>query len=110
MSAVSTVFMPASRAAWRMRVQSGPGVAAPAPNIIVPRDSGVTDSPVAPSGRVFITCCGPTGPLAPQCGGGRLAFGIDRAGRDRGEAEASLRARYEGPVLVHRPDGRRPFA
>src|SRR4051794_16188231 len=54
MSATSMALMPASRAAWTMRAQSASVVAPHAPNIIVPRHSGVTDRPDAPRARVGV--------------------------------------------------------
>src|SRR3954451_23516392 len=51
MSAVSTKLMPASRARWMMRIESSWSVLPQAPNIIVPRQSFETDTPVRPSGR-----------------------------------------------------------
>src|ERR1700754_918434 len=43
--------MPASRARWMMRVESSWSVLPQAPNIIVPRQSCETWTPVRPSGR-----------------------------------------------------------
>src|ERR1700754_1383089 len=43
--------MPASRARWMMRVESSWSVLPQAPNIIVPRQSFETWTPVRPSGR-----------------------------------------------------------
>src|SRR3954454_7047660 len=44
-------LMPASSAAWMMRMDSAWSVLPQAPNIIVPRQSGETWTPVRPSGR-----------------------------------------------------------
>src|SRR5215207_3016321 len=49
--ALSTKLMPASRAAWMMRTESSWSVLPQAPNIIVPRQSFETWTPVRPSGR-----------------------------------------------------------
>src|SRR3954465_5535377 len=46
--------MPASRARWMMRTESSWSVLPQAPNIIVPRQSGETWTPVRPSGRYSI--------------------------------------------------------
>src|SRR4051812_718963 len=51
MSAVSTKLTPASSARWMMRTESSWSVLPQAPNIIVPRHSGETWTPVRPSGR-----------------------------------------------------------
>src|SRR3954453_13666981 len=51
MSAVSTKLIPASRARWMMRMESSWSVLPQAPNIIVPRQSSETWTPVRPSGR-----------------------------------------------------------
>src|SRR5215218_1192408 len=51
MSAVSTKLMPASSARWMMRIESSWSVLPQAPNIIVPRQSFETWTPVRPSGR-----------------------------------------------------------
>ena len=50
--AVSTKLMPASSAAWMMRMASGSGVGPP--KFMVPRHSGETRTPVGPSGRYSI--------------------------------------------------------
>jgi hypothetical protein len=50
-SAVSTKLIPASRARWMMRIESSWSVLPQAPNIIVPRQSSETWTPVRPSGR-----------------------------------------------------------
>src|SRR3954454_22455252 len=51
MSAVSTKLMPASSARWMMRIESVWSVLPQAPNIIVPRQSFETWTPVRPRGR-----------------------------------------------------------
>src|SRR3954449_515604 len=50
-SAVSTKLTPASSARWMMRVESSRSSLPQGPNIIVPRHSGLTRTPVRPSGR-----------------------------------------------------------
>src|SRR3954470_4300227 len=50
-SAVSTKFTPASSAAWMTRMESSWSGLPQAPNIIVPRQSFETWTPVRPSGR-----------------------------------------------------------
>src|SRR3954467_451134 len=50
-SAVSTKLMPASSARWMIRIESSWSVLPHAPNIIAPRHSGLTFTPVRPSGR-----------------------------------------------------------
>src|SRR5687767_10284572 len=54
MSAVSTKLIPASSARWMMRTESSWSVLPQAPNIIVPRQSLETWTPVRPSGRCSI--------------------------------------------------------
>src|SRR3954468_8028125 len=44
-------LMPASRAAWMMRIDSSWSGSPQAPNIIAPRQSLLTETPVRPSGR-----------------------------------------------------------
>src|SRR3954469_2740328 len=51
-SAVSTKLMPASSARWMIRIESLWSVLPQAPNIIAPRQSGLTCTPVRPSGRI----------------------------------------------------------
>src|SRR3954470_18492046 len=51
MSAVSTKLMPASSARWMTRTESSWSGLPQAPNIIVPRQSFETWTPVRPSGR-----------------------------------------------------------
>src|SRR5215218_3939969 len=51
MSAVSTKLIPASSARWTMRIESSWSGLPQAPNIIVPRQSFETWTPVRPSGR-----------------------------------------------------------
>ena len=48
-SAVSTKLMPASSARWMIRIESAWSALPLAPNIIAPRQSGVTFTPVVPS-------------------------------------------------------------
>src|SRR3954447_25029630 len=50
-SAVSMKLIPASSARWMIRTESSWSVLPQAPNIIVPRQSGETWTPVRPSGR-----------------------------------------------------------
>ena len=50
-SAVSTKLMPASSARWMMRIDSSWSRLPARPNIIVPRQSVLTSTPVCPSGR-----------------------------------------------------------
>src|SRR3954453_23723342 len=50
-SAVSMKLMPASSAAWMTRIESSWSGLPHAPNIIAPRQSGETWTPVRPSGR-----------------------------------------------------------
>src|SRR3954451_490676 len=50
-SAVSMKLIPASSARWMMRIESSWSVLPQAPNIIAPRQSGLTCTPVRPSGR-----------------------------------------------------------
>src|SRR3954451_19513402 len=50
-SAVSMKLIPASSARWMMRIESSWSVLPHAPNIIAPRQSGLTCTPVRPSGR-----------------------------------------------------------
>src|SRR4051794_33204332 len=50
-SAVSMKLSPASSARWMMRIESSWSVLPQAPNIIAPRQSGLTCTPVRPSGR-----------------------------------------------------------
>src|SRR5664279_6504238 len=54
-SAVSTKLIPASRARWTMRMESAWSALPHGPNIIVPRQSGLTWTPVRPSGRYCMT-------------------------------------------------------
>src|SRR3954453_9759146 len=51
-SAVSMKLIPASSARWMMRIESLWSVLPQAPNIIAPRQSGLTCTPVRPSGRI----------------------------------------------------------
>src|SRR4051812_5257785 len=51
-SAVSMKLMPASSARWMMRIESSWSVLPHAPNIIAPRQSGLTCTPVRPSWRI----------------------------------------------------------
>jgi hypothetical protein len=60
MSAVSMTLIPASSARWMMRIESSWSVLPHAPNIIVPRQSFETWTPVRPSGRYSMA--------APVCG------------------------------------------
>src|SRR3954469_24644673 len=53
-SALSTKLIPASSARWTMRIESSWSVLPQAPNIIVPRQSFETWTPVRPSGRYSI--------------------------------------------------------
>src|SRR3954452_23929230 len=53
-SAVSMKLMPASRARWMIRTDSSWSSLPQAPNIIAPRQSGLTWTPVRPSWRVSI--------------------------------------------------------
>src|SRR4051812_19769598 len=53
-SALSTKLIPASSARWMMRIESSWSGLPQAPNIIVPRQSGETWTPVRPSGRYSI--------------------------------------------------------
>ncbi len=53
-SAVSMKLMPASSARWMMRIESSWSVFPHAPNIIAPRHSGLTLTPVLPSLRCSI--------------------------------------------------------
>src|SRR3954447_10881936 len=50
-SAVSTKLIPASSAAWMIRTESSWSVLPQSPNIIAPRQSGLTLTPVEPSSR-----------------------------------------------------------
>ncbi len=50
-SAVSMKLMPASSARWMIRTLSSWSVLPQVPNIIAPRQSGLTCTPVVPSGR-----------------------------------------------------------
>src|SRR3954452_7124535 len=50
-SAVSTKLIPASSARWMMRMESARSSLPQGPNIIAPRQSGLTWTPVRPSGR-----------------------------------------------------------
>src|SRR3954471_18650002 len=50
-SAVSTKLMPASSARWMIRIESSWSVLPQAPNIMAPRHSGLTCTPVRPSER-----------------------------------------------------------
>jgi hypothetical protein len=50
-SAVSMKSMPASSAAWMIRIESSWSGLPQAPNIIAPRHSLLTETPVRPSGR-----------------------------------------------------------
>src|SRR4051794_763680 len=47
--------MPASSARWMIRTESSWSVLPQAPNIIAPRHSGLTCTPVRPSGRISIS-------------------------------------------------------
>src|SRR5215213_7444800 len=59
--------MPASSARWMMRIESSWSVLPHAPNIIVPRQSGLTLTPVRPRGRYSTRSSLTKGPLdAPQ--------------------------------------------
>src|SRR4029078_7424971 len=49
-------LIPASRARWMMRIESSWSVLPQAPNIIVPRQSFETWTPVRPSGRYSMAC------------------------------------------------------
>src|SRR3954454_12614628 len=49
-------LMPASRARWMIRIESLWSVLPHAPNIIAPRHSGLTWTPVRPSERISIGC------------------------------------------------------
>ena len=53
-SAVSMKLMPASSALWMMRAQSSWSVLPRPPNIIAPRQYGLTLMPVRPSVRYFM--------------------------------------------------------
>src|SRR6476659_9909558 len=54
MSAVSTKLMPESSAAWMMRTDSSWSVLPHSPNIIAPRHSGLTLTPVLPRLRSYM--------------------------------------------------------
>src|SRR5690348_17339729 len=63
--------MPASRARWMMRIESSWSVLPQAPNIIVPRQSCETWTPVRPSGRysmvdLLVMARSGLGDLAPE--------------------------------------------
>src|SRR3954471_2567246 len=49
-------LMPASRARWMIRIESLWSVLPHAPNIIAPRHSGLTWTPVRPSERISMGC------------------------------------------------------
>lgn len=53
-SAVSTKLMPESRAWWMIRMLSSWSVLPRAPNIMVPRQSGLTFTPVRPKLRYSV--------------------------------------------------------
>src|SRR4029078_847797 len=53
-SALSTKLIPASRARWMIRIESSWSVLPHAPNIIAPRQRGLTSTPVRPSVRSSI--------------------------------------------------------
>jgi hypothetical protein len=53
-SAVSTKLIPASRALWTIRIESSWSGFPMAPNIMAPRQYGLTSIPVRPSVRYFI--------------------------------------------------------
>src|SRR5579863_2999646 len=55
-SAVSTKLIPASRARWMTRIASARSSLPHGPNIIAPRHSGLTDTPVRPSNRYSMSC------------------------------------------------------
>ena len=55
-SAVSTKLIPASSARWMIRIESSWSVLPQAPNIIVPRQSLETWTPVRPSVRWSMAC------------------------------------------------------
>jgi hypothetical protein len=54
MSAVSTKLIPASRALWMIRIESSWSGLPMAPNIMAPRQYGLTLMPVRPSVRYFM--------------------------------------------------------
>src|SRR3954465_14083785 len=65
-SAVSMKLIPASRAAWMMRIEAAGSGLPHAPNIIAPRQSGETWTPVRPSGRCSTVASLPAR-LGPVC-------------------------------------------
>src|SRR4051794_6227864 len=93
-SAVSMKLTPASRARWMMRMDSSWSWLPQSPNIMAPRQSGLTYMPVRPSVR-----CSIAGTLLPRAvrrgsanGGDR---GADPAGVREGEARGGV-ARGDG--------------
>src|SRR5580700_4004692 len=114
MSAVSTKLMPASSAAWIMRMLSSWSVLPNDPNIIAPRHRGLTLMPVRPRVRYSMPAeasQGPGGPprapaSAAESGAGvgcrpqqlPISRALEAAQRRLGELDGVLVARGERPV------------
>src|SRR4051794_21905091 len=93
--------MPASRAAWITATASSWSALPQAPNIIAPRQSGLTLTPVRPSVRSSIVPPLPAGrPARRQAGEGRCGD----AARRRGSA-----AQLDGGVGLGHPEVERLF-
>src|SRR6266567_526414 len=79
-SAVSTKLTPASRALWMIRMHSSWSVLPQEPNIIVPRQSALTSTPVWPSSRYSIPPPRVSPPRSSTESAGRAAVRRSRAG------------------------------
>src|SRR6188472_2543488 len=89
-SAVSTKLIPASSARWMMRIDSSWSALPQAPNIIAPRQRGLTLTPVCPSVRLVMA------PDDNADGLRRWAHGPGRAARVAGGLRADLARRRRG--------------
>src|SRR3974390_1343867 len=114
MSAVSTKLMPASSAAWMIRMLSSWSVLPNDPNIIAPRHRGLTLMPVRPRVRYSMSVEASQGPGHPpgapdsdgESGAGvgrrpqkhRVAAAPEAAQRRLGELDGVLVARGQRPV------------
>ena len=76
---MSTKLIPASNARWMMRIESSWSVLPQAPNIIVPRHSFETWTPVRPSGRYSMVVS-----WGCRRGSGGVAVGVLANGAERG--------------------------
>src|SRR6185437_813410 len=113
MSAVSTKLMPASSAAWMMRMLSSWSVLPNDPNIIAPRHRGLTLMPVRPRVRYSMPAeasQGSDGPRRAPVSGSESGAGVRRRPQQLPLARASVAAQRRlgelDGVLVAR--GQRP--